>query len=527
MRSVVLPHTLFNKIVISSIFLAGIFTPNIIQAQCPTVVAVMVDACGTEQLNEFIIIHSGGGFNTSQLQLDYDANNNIIGAENNDVNTNNGNIGVTPCGITTGNIGAYAGCSNLIAVGAGVDIPANSIVIFQNSSGSTAGLYNFSALCGMGECVYVVASSCTRSAGGFTNGAASGSRTTIFSIGGSCNQSIVYNQVSLTGGNGAYYLPLSNTYGNAGCVVPPSPPAPSTPTFNNPGNQTICGSYALPAITGTNLSGNEGYYTAANGLGTQLMPGQSITTTTTIFIYDPSSACSPNPSFTITITPGTTPTFTQVPPICSGGSFTLPATSNNGINGSWLPAVNNTTTTTYTFTPNMGECATPQTMTVTVNSNVTPTFTQVPPICSGETFSLPATSNNGINGSWSPAINTTNTTTYTFTPTVGQCAATQTMTVTVNSNVTPTFTQVPPICSGETFSLPATSNNGINGSWSPAINTTNTTTYTFTPTVGQCAATQTMTVTVNSNVTPTFTQVPPICSGETFSLPATSNNGIN
>ncbi|HRD83005.1 MAG TPA: hypothetical protein PLL53_19770, partial [Saprospiraceae bacterium] len=28
----------------------------------------------------------------------------------------------------------------------------------------------------------------------------------------------------------------------------------------------------------------------------------------------------------------TTPTFTQVPAICSGGSFTLPATSNNGIN---------------------------------------------------------------------------------------------------------------------------------------------------------------------------------------------------
>ena len=138
-------------------------------------------------------------------------------------------------------------------------------------------------------------------------------------------------------------------------------------------------------------------------------------------------------------------------------------------------------------------------MTITVNPNITPTFTQVADICSGATLAaLPTTSDNGITGSWSPALDNTATTTYTFTPTAGLCATTATMTITVNPNITPTFTQVADICSGATLAaLPTTSDNGITGSWSPALDNTATTTYTFTPTAGQCATTATMTITVN------------------------------
>ncbi len=74
--------------------------------------------------------------------------------------------------------------------------------------------------------------------------------------------------------------------------------------------------------------------------------------------------CLGNAGCTSTITP----TFTQVSSICSGGSFTLPATSDNGITGTWSPAINNQATTTYTFTPNDGQCASTNTMTVTVIS---------------------------------------------------------------------------------------------------------------------------------------------------------------
>ncbi len=211
----------------------------------------------------------------------------------------------------------------------------------------------------------------------------------------------------------------------------------------------------------------------------------------------------------LTITPGVIPTFTQVAPICSGDALAaLPTTSNNAITGTWAPAIDNTATTTYTFTPDVGQCSATATMTITVNPNVTPTFTQVAPICNGGTLAaLPTTSNNAITGTWAPAIDNTATTTYTFTPTAGQCATTATMTITVNPIVTPTFTQVAPICNGGTLVLlPTTSNNAVTGTWAPALNNTATTTYTFTPTIGQCATTTTMTIVVNpiTNTTTTI-----------------------
>src|SRR5439155_549787 len=142
-----------------------------------------------------------------------------------------------------------------------------------------------------------------------------------------------------------------------------------------------------------------------------------------------------------------------VAPICSGATLSaLPTTSNNGITGTWSPALNNTATTTYTFTPNAGQCGSTTTLTITVNPNIPPTFNAVAPICSGATLSaLPTTSNNGFTGTWSPALNNTATTTYTLTPTAGQCATTATLTITVNPNITPTFNAVAPICSGATL----------------------------------------------------------------------------
>lgn len=78
---------------------------------------------------------------------------------------------------------------------------------------------------------------------------------------------------------------------------------------------------------------------------------------------------------TITDLPPTPPTFTQVSAICSGDTLSaLPTTSNEGITGTWSPALDNTTTTTYTFTPDSGQCATTQTMTIVVNTSVAPTL---------------------------------------------------------------------------------------------------------------------------------------------------------
>ncbi|WP_445452894.1 T9SS type A sorting domain-containing protein [Flavobacterium sp. 25HG05S-40] len=253
-------------------------------------------------------------------------------------------------------------------------------------------------------------------------------------------------------------------------------------------------------------------------------------TATTTYTFTPNPGqCGVDTTLTVIVNQPVLPTFTAIAPICNGDALVLPSTSNNGISGTWTPALDNTATTTYTFTPNPGQCGISTTLTVTVNQPLTPTFNAVAPICNGDTLSeLPTTSNNGFTGSWSPALDNTATTTYTFTPDAGQCATTATLIITINQPITPTFNAVATICNGGTLSaLPTTSNNGFTGAWSPALDNTATTTYTFTPDAGQCATTATLIITVNQPVTPTFTAVAPICNGDTLSgLPTTSNNGF-
>jgi Putative metal-binding motif/Secretion system C-terminal sorting domain len=204
-----------------------------------------------------------------------------------------------------------------------------------------------------------------------------------------------------------------------------------------------------------------------------------------------------------------TPTFTQITPICTLTTVSpLPTTSLNGVTGTWSPAFNNATTpfnivnTTYTFTPDAGQCATTTTMTLSVYPLQDLLFTPIAPICAGDVLIPPPnTSSLGITGTWSPAFNNLVTTTYTFTPDASYCAVPRTVTITVNPpNIEPQFTQVAPICAGATLAvLPTTSNNStaITGTWSPALNNLATTTYTFTPTAGQCATTATMKIVVN------------------------------
>ncbi|MCB0380187.1 MAG: gliding motility-associated C-terminal domain-containing protein [Flavobacteriales bacterium] len=311
------------------------------------------------------------------------------------------------------------------------------------------------------------------------------------------------------------------------------PPLEATTVTATP--STICAGQSS-SITASGPSSGVSYqvWTAATGgtnLGTTPLSVSPATTTTyyiqTVSNSDGSCVSATRVSVTVTVTPSTTPTFTAVSPICSGGSLSaLPTTSNNGITGTWSPALDNTTTTTYTFTPTAGQCATTTTLTITVNPNVTPTFTSVSPICSGDALSpLPTTSTNGITGTWSPALDNTTTTTYTFTPTTGVCATTTTLTITVTTPTTPTFTAVSPICSGDALSpLPTTSINGVSGTWSPALDNTTTTTYTFTPTAGQCATTTTMTITVSAPPVAVITGTSSICFGQTASLTASGGS---
>ncbi len=256
---------------------------------------------------------------------------------------------------------------------------------------------------------------------------------------------------------------------------------------------------------------------------------------TTTYTFTPSNTgyCpATTANMTIVVSPsGTVPTFSLPTSICTGDVLLpLPNISNEQITGSWSPAVNNTLTTTYTFTPDAGSCISTIQATIDVNQPVTPTFTQVDPICEGESIAaLPTVSNNSIPGSWSPNIDNTTTTTYTFTPSsTVLCANSATMTIVVNQKVDPVFNSIAPICEGDLVSpLPLVSNNSFTGTWSPAFNNLATTTYTFTPDLGMCSNSKQITVVVNPALTPIFTQVDPICEGESINpLPTVSNNSI-
>jgi gliding motility-associated-like protein len=237
----------------------------------------------------------------------------------------------------------------------------------------------------------------------------------------------------------------------------------------------------------------------------------------------------------IVITTQITPTFTQIGPLCQNSTApTLPGTSLNNITGVWSPATINTATagtTTYTFTPDPNQCAGPATMVIVITNQITPTFTQIGPLCQNSPApTLPGTSLNNITGSWSPAtINTATagTTTYTFTPAAGQCAVPATMVIVITNQITPTFNQIGPLCQNSTAPLlPTTSSNNISGTWNPAtINTaaTGIITYTFTPNAGQCAGPASINVRVNgitsssTNITICNNQLPYAWNGNNYS----------
>src|SRR4029079_13856430 len=298
------------------------------------------------------------------------------------------------------------------------------------------------------------------------------------------------------------------------------------PTFTQIG--PLCQNSVAPTLPATSDNGFAGTWSPATV--------NTATIGTTTYTFTPADPCATVVTMNITISTQVAPTFTQIGPPCQNSvAATLPATSDNGFAGTWSPATISTATvgtTTYTFTP-ADPCATVVTMNITISTQVAPTFTQIGPLCQNSVApTLPATSDNGFAGTWSPATVSTatvGTTTYTFTPT-DPCATIATMDITIGTQITPSFTQIGPLCQNSTApALPATSDNGFAGTWSPATISTatvGTTTYTFTPT-DPCATIATMDITIGTQVTPTFTQIGPLCQNSTApALPAASDNGF-
>ena len=169
-----------------------------------------------------------------------------------------------------------------------------------------------------------------------------------------------------------------------------------------------------------------------------------------------------NNNFTITCGTTQTPVFNALSVACQNdAAFSLPSTSDNGITGSWTPALNLTVpgSFTYNFNPAANQCANPASVQLTVQPQVEPVFTHPTTLCQNDPFMLPVTAQNGITGTWNPQVNSqqVGSTTVTFTPDAGQCSNSVNQTILVNATPTNAITQT-----GITLSSVAT---GVTYQW--------------------------------------------------------------
>jgi gliding motility-associated-like protein len=372
----------------------------------------------------------------------------------------------------------------------------------------------------------------------------------------------------------------------------------SPPSMTSANSATICGGTAVSIPLTASIPSTFAWVAADNPnttgesittqAGTPLSNAIANVTTSTqsvIYTVTPTSVTGTCVGASQTVTVSVKPSPTMTSPnsgiICTGGTVSIPLTSNIASTFSWIAADNlNTTgestttqtgsplsntitnnsasiqTVTYTVTAtsSAGSClGIPQTLSVTVNPAITMTSATTTTICSGGTVSIPLTGNISSTFAWvaadnlnttgesttsqtgSPLSNTiTNnsviqqTVSYNVTPTSvsGSCLGTS-QAVTVKVNPAPTMTSVTgaTICSGGAVSIPLTSNLASTFSWI-AANNPNTTGESITSQTGSPLS-NTITNTTTSLQTVVYTVTPTSTANSCAGTPQTVSVNVN
>lgn len=157
-----------------------------------------------------------------------------------------------------------------------------------------------------------------------------------------------------TNAAGNYTYTIDGAAGCADSVAIVNVQLTQTPSLTPVSPVSACGSYTLPAITGTNLSGNEKYYTGPGATGTVLAVGSAVTTSQTIYIYGGAPGCSDETSFAVTISTAGNAGNDNGANYCGPGAainLNTFKSSNASTNGVWAET---TTPPSGTFNPATG-----------------------------------------------------------------------------------------------------------------------------------------------------------------------------
>jgi hypothetical protein len=171
---------------------------------------------------------------------------------------------------------------------------------------------------------------------------------------GTWNLAVINNTTS-----GSYTFTPSGGQCGIPITIPVTIIPRTTPTFSFGTSLNICGGGTVPTLPNNSTNGISGTWNPA------VVDAQN----SGRYTFTPNAGQCANPAtFTVTVTPNITPSFSfgTSLTICAGGTVpTLPTTSTNAITGVWSPAVVDTQNSgIYTFTPTAGQCALPATFTV-------------------------------------------------------------------------------------------------------------------------------------------------------------------
>lgn len=165
--------------------------------------------------------------------------------------------------------------------------------------------------------------------------------------------------------------------------------AKATPVFSPVG--PFCSGSTIPALPTSSVNGITGTWS----------PAINNDSTRTYTFTPAAGQCAIATTLQVVIDDHISPTFDPVGPYCKGAVIPpLPTTSLNNFTGTWSPAMDNTVTSSYKFTPTAGQCSDTTSITVNVIALNMNSITTLSDTCSRSLGSISIDVDSGL-GSYS------------------------------------------------------------------------------------------------------------------------------